>query len=60
MPEITVGNFLQNKGIQDMYLNEIKKRDKRYIEQYVIKAIIEYNKQNITEEDNIIIQDLIF
>ena len=27
MPEITVGNFLQNKGIQDMYLNEIKKRD---------------------------------
>lgn len=27
---------------------EIKKRDKRYIEQYVIKAIIEYNKQNIT------------
>ena len=39
---------------------KIKKRDKRYIEQYVIKAIIEYNKQNITEEDNIIIQDLIF
>lgn len=39
---------------------EIKKRDKRYIEQYIIKAIIEYNKQNITEEDNIIVQDLIF
>jgi len=39
---------------------EIKKRDKRYIEQYIIKAIIEYNKQNTNEEDNVIVQDLIF
>ena len=27
IPEMTVGNFLNNKGIQDMYLNKIKKRD---------------------------------
>lgn len=40
--------------------NKIKNRDKRYIEQYIINAILEYNKKNIDEEDNLIVKDLIF
>lgn len=51
--------FNKNK-IENVLPNEIKKRDKRYIEQYIIKAILEYNKLNITEDDNVIVQDLIF
>ena len=39
---------------------EIKQRDKRYVEQYIINAIMEYNKLNKSEEENIIVQDLIF
>jgi len=52
-------SFNKNK-IENVLPNEIKKRDKRYIEQYIIKAILEYNKLNVVEDDNIIIQDLIF
>ena len=52
-------SFNKNK-IENVLPNEIKKRDKRYIEQYIIKAILEYNKLNITEDDNVIVQDLIF
>lgn len=51
--------FNKNK-IENVLPNNIKKRDKRYIEQYIIKAIIEYNKQNIIKDDNVIVQDLIF
>lgn len=51
--------FNKNK-IENVLPNNIKKRDKRYIEQYIIKAIIEYNKQNTEEADNVIVQDLIF
>lgn len=51
--------FNKNK-IENVLPNNIKKRDKRYIEQYIIKAIIEYSKQNIEEADNVIVQDLIF
>ena len=51
--------FNKNK-IENVLPNEIKKRDKRYIEQYIIKAILEYNKLNIAEDDNVIVQDLIF
>ena len=51
--------FNKNK-IENVLPNNIKKRDKRYIEQYIIKAIIEYSKQNTEEVDNIIVQDLIF
>jgi len=51
--------FNKNK-IENVLPNNIKKRDKRYIEQYIIKAIIEYSKQNIEEVDNVIVQDLIF
>lgn len=39
---------------------EIKQRDKRYVEQYIINAIMKYNKLNKNEEENIIVQDLIF
>ena len=51
--------FNKNK-IENVLPNNIKKRDKRYIEQYIIKAIIEYSKQNPEEADNVIVQDLIF
>ena len=51
--------FNKNK-IENVLPNNIKKRDKRYIEQYIIKAIIEYSKQNTEEADNVIVQDLIF
>ena len=51
--------FNKNK-IENVLPNNIKKRDKRYIEQYIIKAIIEYSKQNTEEVDNVIVQDLIF
>ena len=50
--------FNKNK-IENVLPNNIKKRDKRYIEQYIIKAIIEYSKQNTEEADNVIVQDLI-
>lgn len=39
---------------------DLLKRDKRYIEQYIINAIKEYNKSNKGDEDNVILQDLIF
>lgn len=51
--------FNKNK-IENVLPNNIKKRDKRYIEQYIIKAIIEYSKQNTEEADNVMVQDLIF
>lgn len=41
-------------------MTRYEKGDKRYIEQYIIKTIIEYNKLNVKGEDNIIIQDMIF
>src|SRR5699024_824431 len=47
--------FNKNK-IENVLTNNIKKRDKRYIEQYIIKAIIEYSKQNTEEADNVIVQ----
>lgn len=46
--------------IENVLPLEIKQRDKRYVEQYIINAIIEYNKLNKNEEENIIVQDLIF
>lgn len=46
--------------IENVLLSEIKQRDKRYVEQYIINAIMEYNKLNKSEEENIIVQDLIF
>ena len=46
--------------IENVLPPEIKQRDKRYVEQYIINAIMEYNKLNKNEEENIIVQDLIF
>ena len=46
--------------IENVLPPEIKQRDKRYVEQYIINAIMEYNKLNKSEEENIIVQDLIF
>lgn len=46
--------------IENALPSEIKQRDKRYIEQYIINAIKEYNKSNKDDEDNVIVQDLIF
>lgn len=45
--------------IENALLPEIKQRDKRYVEQYIIYAIMEYNKLNKNEEENIIVQDII-
>ena len=46
--------------IENVLPPEIKQRDKRYVEQYIINAIMKYNKLNKNEEENIIVQDLIF
>lgn len=46
--------------IENVLPSNIKKRDKRYIEEYIIRAILEYNKLEQKDDDNIIIQDLIF
>ena len=46
--------------IENVLPPEIKQRDKRYVEQYIINAIMEYNKLNKSEEENIIVQDLVF
>ncbi len=46
--------------IENVLPPEIKQRDKRYVEQYIINVIMEYNKLNKNEEENIIVQDLIF
>ena len=46
--------------IENVLPPEIKQRDKRYVEQYIINAIMEYNNLNKNEEENIIVQDLIF
>lgn len=52
-----VHNIKENGLLNPMI---VRKKDKRYIEQYIIKAIIEYNKQNIIEDDNVIVKDFIF
>lgn len=46
--------------IENVLPSDIKKRDKRYIEEYIIRAILEYNKLEQKDDDNIIIQDLVF
>ena len=46
--------------IENVLPSDIKKRDKRYIEEYIIRAILEYNKFEQKDDDNIIIQDLVF
>ena len=46
--------------IENVLPPEIKQRDKRYVEQYIINAIMKYDKLNKNEEENIIVQDLIF
>ena len=39
--------------IESVLPTELLKRDKRYIERYIIKAIIEYKKMKIVEEDEL-------
>lgn len=39
--------------IESVLPTELLKRDKRYIERYIIKAIIEYKKKKIVEEDEL-------
>ena len=58
----TLANEIMQKltNKKDVISISLGKRDKRYIEQYIIKAIIEYSKQNTEEADNVIVQDLIF
>ena len=46
------GNKLKDK-IESVLPTELLKRDKRYIERYIIKAIIEYKKMKIVEEDEL-------
>ena len=46
--------------IENVLPSDIKKRDKRYIEEYIIRAILEYNKLEQKDDNNIIIQDLVF
>ena len=41
--------------IENVLPPEIKQRDKRYVEQYIINAIMEYNKLNKNEEENIVV-----